>query len=229
MVSSIGSNSMASMANVSRHDPSRMASTVFSKLDTKGQGYIEASDLQSALSQISSTSSASTESDSAALFKALDGNSDGKVTESEFSSSMQKLADALDSQAFSSRMAGAMPPPPPRPSGGDDAGFTQDELNSQLEEIGSTDSTRSALISKVAENFEAADTNGDGKVSASEAMAYEQKTATASSGDSSTGSAASSSDTRNTEAVLAQRLMELMRAYGDDGESGRKASVAVTA
>lgn len=229
MVSSIGSNSMASMANVSRHDPSRMASTVFSKLDTKGQGYIEASDLQSALSQLNSASSTSTESDSAALFKALDGNSDGKVTESEFSSSMQKLADALDSQAFSSRMAGAMPPPPPRPSGGDDAGFTQDELNSQLEEIGSTDSTRSALISKVAENFEAADTNGDGKVSASEAMAYEQKTATASSGDSSTGSTASSSDTRNTEAVLAQRLMELMRAYGDDGESGRKASVAVTA
>ena len=181
------------------------------------------------MSQLDSAASNSAESDSAALFKALDGDSDGKVTESEFSSSMQKLADALDSQAFSSRMAGAMPPPPPRPSGGDDAGFTQDELNSQLEEIGSTDSTRSALISKVAENFEAADTNGDGKVSASEAMAYEQKTATASSGDSSTGSTASSSDTRNTEAVLAQRLMELMRAYGDDGESGRKASVAVTA
>lgn len=229
MVSSIGSNSMASMASVSRHDPSRMASNVFSKLDTKGQGYIEASDLQSALSQLDSASSTSTESDSAALFKALDGDSDGKVTESEFSSSMQKLADALDSQAFGSRMAGAMPPPPPRPSGGDDAGFTQDELSSQLEEIGSTDSARSELISTVVENFEAADANGDGKVSASEAMAYEQKSESASSSDSATASTSSSSDTRNTEAVLAQRLMELMRAYGDDGESRRNSSVAVTA
>ncbi len=228
MVSSIGSNSMASMAGMSRHDPSRMASNVFSKLDTKGQGYIEESDLQSAFSQLTSASSSSTESDSAALFKALDGDSDGKVTESEFSTSMQKLADALDSQAFGSRMAGAMPPPPPPPEG-DDAGFTQDELSSQLEEIGSTDSARSALISKVVENFEAVDANGDGKVSASEAMAYEQKSESASSSDSATASTSSSSDTRNTEAVLAQRLMELMRAYGDDGESGRKASVAVTA
>ena len=73
------------------------------------------------------------------------------------------------------------------------------------------------------------DANGDGKVSASEAMAYEQKSESASSSDSATASTSSSSDTRNTEAVLAQRLMELMRAYGDDGESGRKASVAVTA
>lgn len=228
MVSSIGSNSMASMAGMSRHDPSRMASNLFSKLDTKGQGYIEASDLQSALSQISTTSSTSTESDSAALFKALDGDSDGKVTESEFSSSMQKLADALDSQAFGSRMAGAMPPPPP-PQGGDDAGFTKDELSSQLEEIGSTDSKRSELISKVADNFEAADTNGDGKVSASEAMAYERKSASASSSGSTTASTSSSdTTTTTTDAALAQRLMDLMRAYSGD-EGRQRGSVAVSA
>lgn len=220
MVSSIGSNSMASMAGMQRPDPTRMASNVFSKLDTKGQGFIEESDLQSALSQLSSTSASSTESDSAALFKALDGDSDGKVTESEFSSSMQKLADALDNQAFGSRMAGAMPPPPPPQ--GDDAGFTQDELNSQLEEIGSTDSARSELISKVAENFEAADTNGDGKVSAPEAMAYEResRTSTSTSADSSTSSTAS-------EGALMHRLMELMRAYG--GDDNPRSSVAVTA
>lgn len=222
MVSSIGSNSMASMAGMQRPDPTRMASNVFSKLDTKGQGFIEESDLQSALSQLSSTSASSTESDSAALFKALDGDSDGKVTESEFSSSMQKLADALDNQAFGSRMAGAMPPPPPPQ--GDDAGFTQDELNSQLEEIGSTDSARSELISKVAENFEAADTNGDGKVSAPEAMAYERESrtsaSTSTSADSSTSSTAS-------EGALMHRLMELMRAYG--GDDNPRSSVAVTA
>ena len=172
MVSSIGSNGMASMAGMQRPDPTRMASNVFSKLDTKGQGFIEESDLQSALSQLSSASASSTESDSAALFKALDGDSDGKVTESEFSSSMQKLADALDNQAFGSRMAGAMPPPPPPPQG-DDAGFTQDELSSQLEDIGSTDSSTAS------------------------------------------------------EGALMHRLMELMRAYGDDDNP--RSSVAVTA
>jgi len=224
MVSSIGSNSMASMAGMQRPDPTRMASNVFSKLDTKGQGFIEESDLQSALSQLSSTSASSTESDSAALFKALDGDSDGKVTESEFSSSMQKLADALDNQAFGSRMAGAMPPPPPPQ--GDDAGFTQDELNSQLEEIGSTDSARSELISKVAENFEAADTNGDGKVSAPEAMAYERESRTSASSSTSTSADSSTSSTAS-EGALMHRLMELMRAYG--GDDNPRSSVAVTA
>ncbi len=225
MVSSIGSNSMASMAGMQRPDPTRMASNVFSKLDTKGQGFIEESDLQSALSQLSSASASSTESDSAALFKALDGDSDGKVTESEFSSSMQKLADALDNQAFGSRMAGAMPPPPPPPQG-DDAGFTQDELNGQLEEIGSTDSARSELISKVAENFEAADTNGDGKVSAPEAMAYERESRTSASTSTSTSADSSTSSTAS-EGALMHRLMELMRAYG--GDDNPRSSVAVTA
>lgn len=224
MVSSIGSNSMASMAGMSRPDPSRMVSNVFSKLDTKGQGYIEASDLQSALSQITSSASSSAESDSAALFKALDGDSDGKVTESEFSSSMQKLADALDSQAFGSRMAGAMPPPPP--PGGDDAGFTQEELSSQLEEIGSTDSKRSGLISKVVDNFEAADANGDGKVSASEAMAYDRESST--DAGASTDSTTAATTGAASEGALMHRLMELMRAYGND-DASRSSSVVATA
>ena len=97
MVSSIGSNSLASMANVSRHDPSRMASNIFSKLDTKGQGYIEESDLQSAFSQVfSATGSSAASSEASSLFSALDSDSNGQVTESEFSSSVQKLAEALE-------------------------------------------------------------------------------------------------------------------------------------
>lgn len=223
MVSSIGSSGMVSMAGMQRPDPSRMASNVFSKLDTKGQGFIEESDLQSAFSQLTSASSGSAESDSAALFKVLDGDSNGKVTESEFSSSMQKLADALESQAFGSRMSGAMPPPPPPE--GDDAGFTQEELSSQLTEIGSSDSQRSELISKVVENFEAADANGDGKVSASEAMAYDRENRA----NTSAGSSSDSTTARVTsEGALMHRLMELMRAYGND-EDAPRSSVAVSA
>lgn len=226
MVSSISGYSSASAMAMTRPDPSQMASKLFSRLDSKGQGFIEQSDLQSAFSQVFGNASSSEANDaSSQLFSALDGDSNGKVTESEFSTGMQKLAEALDSQAFSSRMGGAggMPPPPPPGGGQDDAGFTKDELQSQLDEIGSTDSKRSSLISSVVENFDKADTNGDGKVSATEAMAYEQSTQSSTSGSSTqTGSTSSSSQT---DAMLAHRLMELMRAYGGDSATSAASSV----
>lgn len=226
MVSSISGYSSASAMAMTRPDPSQMASKLFSRLDSKGQGFIEQSDLQSAFSQVFGNASSSEANDaSSQLFSALDGDSNGKVTESEFSTGMQKLAEALDSQAFSSRMGGAggMPPPPPPGGGQDDAGFTKDELQSQLDEIGSTDSKRSSLISSVVENFDKADANGDGKVSATEAMAYEQSTQSSTSGSSTqTGSTSSSSQT---DAMLAHRLMELMRAYGGDSTTSAASSV----
>lgn len=225
MVSSISGYSSASAMAMTRPDPSQMASKLFSRLDSKGQGFIEQSDLQSAFSQVFGNASSSQANDaSSQLFSALDGDSNGKVTESEFSTGMQKLAEALDSQAFSSRMGGAggMPPPPPPGGGQDDAGFTKDELQSQLDEIGSTDSKRSSLISSVVENFDKADANGDGKVSATEAMAYEQSTQSSTSGSSTqTGSTSSSSQT---DAMLAHRLMELMRAYGGDSTTSAASS-----
>lgn len=229
MVSSISGYSSASAMAMTRPDPSQMASKLFSRLDTKGQGFIEQSDLQSAFSQVFGNASSSQANDaSSQLFSALDGDSNGKVTESEFSTGMQKLAEALDSQAFSSRMGGAggMPPPPPPGGGQDDAGFTKDELQSQLDEIGSTDSKRSSLISSVVENFDKADTNGDGKVSATEAMAYEQSTQSSTSGSSTqTGSTGSASSSSQTDAMLAHRLMELMRAYGGDSTTSAASSV----
>lgn len=229
MVSSISGYSSASAMAMTRPDPSQMASKLFSKLDTKGQGFIEQSDLQSAFSQVFGNAASSQANDaSSQLFSALDGDSNGKVTESEFSTGMQKLAEALDSQAFSSRMGGAggMPPPPPPGGGQDDAGFTKDELQSQLDEIGSTDSKRSSLISSVVDNFDKADTNGDGKVSATEAMAYEQSTQSSTSGDStSAGSTGSASSSSQTDAMLAHRLMELMRAYGGDSSTSAASGV----
>jgi hypothetical protein len=141
---------------------SQIASQLFSKLDTKNQGYIEKSDLVSAFSQIGGTSNDDTSVED--IFAALDSDSDGKVTESELSSVMSKLQDELESQFNQMRMQGmsgqssqgmsGMPPPPPQ---GEDTGFTKEELTEQLSEIDSTDSARSSLISKVVSNFEAAD------------------------------------------------------------------------
>lgn len=236
MISSVSSNSMMSQ--------------LFSRLDTKGQGYLEKSDLATAFSNISSTSGTTSSSDTSAVddvFAALDSDSDGKVTESEFSSTLSKLQEELDSQFNQMRMqggmqggggmqgAGGMPPPPP-PDGGQgqvqDSGFTQDELQSQLDEINSSGSTSSAdsaradLISSVVQNFEAADTDGDGKVTFQEAQAFQDQqnsssssTSSSSSSSSTSSSTSSTSSASNSDAQVMHKIMELMRAYGSFGDS----------
>jgi Ca2+-binding EF-hand superfamily protein len=204
---------------------SQIASQLFSKLDTKNQGYIEKSDLASAFSQIGGTSNDETSVED--VFAALDSDSDGKVTESELSSVMSKLQDELESQFNQMRMQGmsgqssqgmsGMPPPPPPP--GNDAGFTKEELTQQLSEADSTDSARSSLISKVVSNFEAADADGDGKVTFQEATAYDQSTQTATTSDSGSSKTADSSD-----AQIMKKIMELMHAYSNQNDTASSLS-----
>ena len=174
---------------------SSAASYLFSKIDTSSKGYIEEDDLVSAFSSVTSTSDTSASD----VFTQLDSDSDGKVTESEFSSALQALAETLDTQFNQARMDGAMPPPPPPPSGStDDSGFTEDELTSQLEEIGDTDSARSTLISTILENFSAADTNSDGKVSNSEAITYAETSSASTTTESATETTATDTSTTTT-------------------------------
>jgi Ca2+-binding EF-hand superfamily protein len=233
-IGSIGSNfaMMQSMGGMKRPDAAQMANELFSKLDSAGQGYITKSELQSALDQTSSSSSGVTSTSNAdALFSKLDSNGDGKVTKDEFSATLKKVAEQLDNQFMSMRMSGGMPPPPP----GADAGFTKDQLTSQLSEIGSSDSRRSSTISDIINNFDKADTNGDGKVSAQEAMAYEQsKSSSASSASStSTASTASTASTSSSDenAKLLTQIMNLMRAYniGNEQNNSLLSSLSVSA
>lgn len=199
-------------------------SQLFAKLDTKKQGYLEQSDLVSAFSQISSGSSSSAASD---VFSALDSNSDGKVTESEFSTTLSKLQAELDSQFSQMRMSGhgghgsqgmaGMPPPPPQ----NDAGFSKDELTSQLSEIGSTDSKRSGFISNIVQNFSAADTNGDGKVSMTEAQSYNSNSSkdTSSVSSAAASTTGTSSSAASSDAQVMFQIMQLMHAYGNFGDN----------
>lgn len=240
-ISSIGSNSSMSMMQshaMRRPDPAKMAEQLFEKLDTSGQGYLQKTDFESAFSSISSSGSSSTDVDS--LFTQLDGDSDGKVTKQEFSTALSQLSEQLDQQFQSRRMQEAMPgggmggmggmPPPPPPA--NDEGFTQDELSSQLEEIGSTDSARASLISNIVENFEAADTDGDGKVSFQEAMAYDQASKTSGSSDttgtSASGTTQSTASTDDNEARVMQQIMKLMQAYMSNDRAAQS-SLSVTA
>jgi Ca2+-binding EF-hand superfamily protein len=247
-ISSVGSYSTAMQSTMGsarggRPNASQMADDLFSKLDTKSQGYIEKSDLASALSSLSSSSSSSASADE--IFSQIDSDSDGKVTKDELSSSLQNMMSQLDSQFESMRMSnamggqngqGGMPPPPP-PDGaqgggqqGGDQGFSKDELTSQLSEIGTSDSQRSSLISNIVNNFDAADTNGDGKVSFKEAQTYDQSSSTSStssvasvssassssssSSTSSDSSSSSSSSESDLNAKVMLQIMRLMHAYG---------------
>lgn len=229
-VSGISTSSIASLYSEQtaqrrqKPDAATMAEDLFAKLDTTGKGYIEQSDLTSALSSTSSTSTEATASASE-IFSQLDSDGDGKVTQDELKTSMQKLAESLDDQFDAMRMQAGMPPPPP-PSESD-AGFTEEELTDQLAEIGSTDSARSSLISNVVNNFDAADTNEDGKVSFQEAIAYDKANPTSSSSSttdstSSTDSATSTTSVASsdkTDAQVFRQLMELLRTYGEADDS----------
>lgn len=214
---------------------SQMASQLFSRLDTKNKGYIEKSDLASAFSSIASQKNDSTSADD--VFAALDGDSDGKVTENELSTVLAKLQEQLDSQFNQSRLQGmggqggapgmaGMPPPPPP---GDDTGFTKEELTDQLASAESSDSARNSLLSNVVENFEAADSNSDGKVSFQEAMAYDQSSSN-SAGSAAAGATQSTAD--SDEAKIMMKIMQLMHAYGsgqDSASSGLANLLSVSA
>lgn len=232
-ISSISSYSLSGSYSSTRPSASELASDLFSQLDTSGKGYIEESDLASALSSLSSSSSST--SSASDIFTQLDTNGDGKVTESEMTSSFTKLADELNSQFDQSRMqdaTGSTPPPPPPEN---DTGFTQSELEQQLSEIGSSDSERASLISSVISNFSSVDTDSDGKVTFDEAMSYSQSTSATSSSSSTSSSTSSDSDssssssdtsTQTSDAQMFRQLMDLLRLYGDSSQTGTSSTLS---
>ena len=212
-------------------EASDVAAQIFSKLDTDKQGYLEASDFTSAISQLSSSQQQASGEE---VFSSLDSDSDGKLTQDELTTGIQALQDQLDSQFNAMRVQqgmggmngmGGMPPPPPPGGGrggqGEDEGFDQDQLSqlaSAAEEAG--DSRGASMFSELADNFDEADADGDGKVTFSESVAYREQQQQASSEDDSSSdtgsSSASSSSTSLSQEMqnrIAQRLMDMMRAY----------------
>lgn len=206
---------------------SEMAGELFAKLDTKGQGYIQQSDLESAMSSLSSSTGNASASE---IFNTLDGNSDGKLTQSELTTSLQQLEQELNSQFDSMRMGGqgeksGMPPPPPPPPGGEPPDLTQSQLSDMASALSSVDSQASAMFSNLASNFDAADTNGDGKVSATEAMAFNQTNPSS----SDTRVAAGSEDTQSVNAQVMNQILRLMASYGLAENQQQTSTLSLTA
>ena len=234
-IGNIGGNSsmMQSIRGVKPPASAQMAEKLFSKLDTSGQGYLQKSDLQAAFDRISpSSSSAASKSGTSnvdELFLKLDSNGNGSVTKQEFSETLIKLTEQLDEHFMRMSMSmsggaadhggGGMLPPPR--DGAGDSGFTKDELSSQLKEVGTSDKHRFDLNSRIVSNFDAADSDGNGKVSRDEAQAYDRASESSSTPDSSAFSvSSSSSDDVNSgsaanelNAKIMMQIMQLMHAY----------------
>lgn len=287
-ISSINSSSSAMMSGaMKRPDPAKMAEDLFSKLDTAGKGYIEKSDLQTALGNMSQSDSSSSSTSADDMFSKMDSDGNGKVTQEEMSATIQKIASELDGQSPRMRMqgdmppppppggaqgaqkssssdssnssqdidladanedgtvsakeaqayaasqassdtsstssadaqlmqmlAGGMPPPPPQEGGQGDQGFTKDQLTSMSKDLSSTDSERSKVMSDVAANFDAADINGDGKVSGSEARTFEDSKNASGTGSSTDTSSTSSAS--NADAQFMKQMVQLLKSYGFD-------------
>lgn len=241
-ISGIGTG-CSMMQSMSRRDPADLAQKLFAQLDVSGQGYLEKADLQSAFARVNGAGAASSvgtdDSDIDELFSRLDSDSDGKVTEQEFTDSLtaieQQVSDILSTLRQNQAM-GNMPPPPPPPGGPQgmqDEGFTKDELSSQLEEIGSSDSKRADLLSNIIENFDAADTNGDGKVSFEEAMSFQHQSAgnDAPATPTASDAVAASEDRSVPNAKVMLQIMRLVQAYQLDGasETSGESSLSVSA
>jgi hypothetical protein len=218
-------------------DSAEIAQQLFNKLDTSSQGYLELPDLQSALTKVASvseTANLSTDTYNAdELFSRLDRDSDGKITEEEFTDSLAQLYEEINIRFSQLRMNGAMSimmPPPPHPPAAsddmDDIGFTEEELLAYLEETDEGESTRSTLIDSIVTNFDEADTEGGGRVSNQEATAFDQ------SGTQPTGPetlAATDTDSLASDKTVLQ-LVQLLQAYdlGESDENNFSSSISIS-
>lgn len=165
--------------------PQQAADKLFSKLDELGRGEIDGAELQTAFDKIKADATGSADK----LFSKLDADGDGKLTKSEFSGSINQLADQLDQHYMRLRMHGEGGMPPSA-----DAGFTKDELTGQL--------------SNLVGNFDKADADGDGRISFKEAKAFGK----ANSMDAASAFTTAAAGSQNVELML--QVVRLMQAYG---------------
>jgi hypothetical protein len=91
------------VAPISSSTVSNWSESLFNKLDTKKQGYVDQSDLAPALGADETGSTANAD-DAAEILKQIDGDNDGKITKSELSTAISKVADELNAQFDSSRV-----------------------------------------------------------------------------------------------------------------------------
>lgn len=145
-------------SSITATNTARVTDALFAKLDTQQKRYIDEADLKSA----GGTSSADA-AKSAEVFKQLDGDGNGKVTKSELSAAVEKVGSELEAQANQSRVKNA--------TGGAKAGEGAGGHGGGGPPPAKSGDSDTATATKY---VAAADTNGDGTVSADEDAAYKK-------------------------------------------------------
>ena len=195
----IGSSTTAlstALRNLSTQSSAASAKQALAAIDSKGQGFIDPAELASSFTQIandgaaaSGTTDSSTSSTSSAtaaadkLFKQLDSDSNGQVSQSELSNGLQSLSDALTAQFNQSRTTGLSSSTSDTSAAAVSASSsssTSSSSSAPSSAAGGGSAGSSALSSSSSsKTYEAADTNEDGTVTQTEEQAYLQKLATA--------------------------------------------------
>jgi len=225
-ISGVGSSMASAMQSAmqanrpQKPDASAMAADVFALLDSGGKGYIDSSDLAGALESTGSSASAED------LLGAMDSDGDGKVTEQELGSLLQKVADQLEDSFGAARVGQAMGNRPP-PAGGDE-GMSVEQLGAMAEEAEASGSAGASELAALVESFDEADTDGDGKVSFQEAMAFRESEAAA-SGESSDSRPLPPDEAARDERMLARVLQMLQEYAGDSNTTSTGSTLSVSA
>lgn len=149
---------------LSKEQLTEAAGHLFANLDSQNKGYLEQSDFSSLLNAMPNKAASSKSEE---LFSSLDSDGDGQLTSSEFSDNFSTL---LYSAQGTMGAMGSRPAPP------QDSGKSKDELAALLAELEQEDESATEGLQSLLDNFDTADTDGDGKVTMQEAMAYSEST-----------------------------------------------------
>lgn len=188
----------ATRPQLSKEQLTEAAGHLFGKLDSENKGYLEQSDFSSLLTGLQNDD-ASTKSQE--LFSALDSDGDGQLTSTEFS-------DNFSSLLYSAQGTIGKRPAPP-----EDSGLSKDELTAMLQGVEQEEQKSTAGLQSLLDNFDSADSDGDGKVTMQEARSFRESQRTDSS--SLTGQVSTSSDSNESISKLLSRTMQqLMETYG---------------
>jgi len=223
------------VASISSSTVNNWSESLFNKLDTKKQGYVDQADLAAALGTDEADATANSE-DAAAMLEQIDGDNDGKITKSELSTAISKVADELNAQFDSSRVDKT------QATGVANAGETASEDDDTAVAATGAASTASAArgappagggggaapvsaSSTESDNkyVQAADTDTDGTVSDAEAAAYKKLMAAQAEGKSG-----SKVDGADSDKDLARALDQLQQYVENSGAGDGKVAAAST-
>lgn len=186
-----GSSSTSATSGSSRGD------RMFAKVDSDSSGSVDATELQGMLDDISGKTGKDLGS-SADLMTKFDSDGNGSLSQSELGDGMKSLMPAPSSTVdFAQQKMGGMPPPPPPDDATSASSSTStDPLDTNGDgTVSAEEKAAGQLADALSELFSAVDSDGDGKISKTEADSFKSTVDSAIDSLQSAGSSSGSSTT----------------------------------